>query len=76
MTYYRKIFINSVLAISASFFFLLHTFADTRTTTLVEGHTGIYTSIALDSSDSVHISYYDEAKKDLKYATDAEVESD
>ena len=30
---------------------------------------GHYTSIAIDSNDAVHISYYDLASKDLKYAT-------
>jgi len=32
------------------------------------GNVGKYSSIALDSSDNVHISYYDEANGSLKYA--------
>ena len=32
---------------------------------------GMYTSIAIDTSDKVHISYYDSTNKDLKYATNA-----
>ena len=31
---------------------------------------GYYTSIAIDSNDDVHISYYDSTNGDLKYATD------
>ena len=30
---------------------------------------GIYTSIAIDSNDALHISYYDDTNDDLKYAT-------
>lgn len=33
------------------------------------GSTGLYTSIAIDPNDDVHISYYDEANTDLRYAT-------
>ena len=33
------------------------------------GNVGQYTSIALDSSDMVHISYYDYTNDNLKYAT-------
>ena len=32
---------------------------------------GQYTSIALDSNDKVHISYFDDTNTDLKYATNA-----
>ncbi len=32
---------------------------------------GLYTSIAVDGNDYVHISYYDAINKDLKYATNA-----
>jgi hypothetical protein len=37
----------------------------------LEEDVGKYSSIALDSSDNVHISYYDETKKSLKYATNS-----
>jgi alpha-tubulin suppressor-like RCC1 family protein len=37
--------------------------------TVDTGNVGHYTSIAIDSNDAVHISYYDLAHKDLKYAT-------
>lgn len=33
------------------------------------GIVGIYTSIALDSSDDAHISYYDDANDDLRYSS-------
>jgi len=33
------------------------------------GDAGLYTSIALDSSDNVHISYYDAGNNALEYAT-------
>jgi len=41
------------------------------TETVDAGGVGFYTSIALDSSDKVHISYSKSADLDLKYATDA-----
>ena len=34
------------------------------------GNVGHYTSIATDSNDNTHISYYDYTNEDLKYATD------
>ncbi|MFL2985198.1 MAG: putative Ig domain-containing protein [Candidatus Poseidoniaceae archaeon] len=37
--------------------------------TVDTGNVGHYTSIAIDSNDAVHISYYDLANKDLKYAS-------
>jgi hypothetical protein len=45
--------------------------ASSWTTTSVDttGNVGIWTSIAIDSNDAVHISYYDTTNKDLKYAT-------
>ena len=42
------------------------------TTTLdSEGTVGLHSSITIDSSDKVHISYYDETNGDLKYLTNA-----
>ena len=41
------------------------------TTTDVPGDAGEYSSIALDSSSKVHISYYDKTNDKLKYATNA-----
>ena len=41
------------------------------TTVDSSGKVGEYTSIALDSSGKVHISYYDYTNADLKYATNA-----
>jgi len=38
------------------------------------GDVGSYTSIALDSNDKVHISYFADLIGDLKYATNAEAE--
>ena len=35
------------------------------------GDVGMYTSIAVDSQDKVHISYYDCTNGDLKYITNA-----
>ena len=35
------------------------------------GTTGRYTSIAVDSNDKLHISYYDYTTRDLRYATNA-----
>jgi hypothetical protein len=32
------------------------------------GSVGLFTSIALDTNDHAHISYYDNANEDLKYA--------
>jgi hypothetical protein len=45
--------------------------ASSWTTTSVDwpGTVGSYTSIAIDSNDAVHISYYDDTNKELKYAT-------
>jgi hypothetical protein len=45
--------------------------ASSWTTTSVDwpGTVGSYTSIAIDSNDAVHISYYDATNKELKYAT-------
>jgi hypothetical protein len=37
------------------------------------GDVGEYTSIAIDSSDDVHISYYDSSNRDLRYATSRDV---
>jgi len=36
-----------------------------------DGSVGLYTSIALDSSDQVHISYHNSTDSDLNYATNA-----
>lgn len=36
-----------------------------------DGSVGLYSSIAIDSSDNVHISYSDGDNEDLKYTTDA-----
>ena len=41
-----------------------------RTILIHSGYVGKYTSIAIDSNNKVHISYYDATNDDLKYATD------
>jgi len=41
----------------------------TKTSVDNSGDVGAYTSIAIDSNDAVHISHYDYANDDLKYAT-------
>jgi len=46
-------------------------FADTWTIETVNSSSdvGEHKSIAIDASDNIHISYYDNTNKDLKYAT-------
>ncbi len=44
---------------------------ETTIDSLIAGKVGSYSDIALDNSGKLHISYYDEYNKDLKYATNA-----
>jgi hypothetical protein len=44
---------------------------DWATSTIDTGDVGLYTSVAIDSNDHVHISYYDATNHALKYATNA-----
>ncbi len=65
----------SFLLISVLFIFMA-SWAEGATTWITEtvdseGDVGKNASIAVDSRDNVHISYYDATNKDLKYATNA-----
>ena len=81
--YYTSIAIDSTDAVHISYFDSTNrdleyatcssgcTTASNWITTSVEttGVVGYYTSIAIDSTDAVHISYFDNTNDDLKYAT-------
>ncbi|MBI5050773.1 MAG: putative metal-binding motif-containing protein, partial [Nitrospirae bacterium] len=41
--------------------------------TIDEGYVGVYSSIAIDSNDNIHIGYFDDTNFDLKYATNCPI---
>jgi hypothetical protein len=61
----------AVLAFVVSLFTSIAAHAWVAETVDSDGDVGSYTSIAMDSLDYVHISYYDATNDDLKYATNA-----
>ena len=69
-----RVIVFGLLLVSMAVLFLSHSgfCASWRTETVDAGDdVGEYTSIAIDSNNKVHISYYDSAHDNLKYATNA-----
>lgn len=70
----KKIKILFVLLVfcSALFAVKIAKAADWSISTLEsDGATGLFNSLAVDSNDNIHISYYDSINEDLKYATNS-----
>ena len=70
---FPKIFLAVMVALLAIFTFGQKTNAANWSISTIDsaGDVGYHTSLALDSNNKVHISYWDRTNEDLKYATNA-----